>query len=360
MKILYISGTYCPAIGGAELSAHTLLKYLKKNKKVEVLVITNKNNSKGKYSNYDSIKIYGINHKNRKKEISRIISTFSPDFILTQLMWSDVALELAKVNSIKSILRVCKTPFGLDISGNSKYFPNIIISVSNSVKNYVRDNFKRDSFISPPAICFDSVDAKNKDSFNNKYILMFNPLIRKGGKIFKKISKKLPNENFAVVPGWDILRNESGKFDNKLIKNICKSLNTKYSNKVPNDVSFEDCENVKVLKPSNDVKKIFKNVRLLCVPSVWDEALGRVSLEGFANGIPVLGSSVGGLKEQIEKGGYLITNYADEISWITAINKFDNKLFYETYAKKGKDYIRNNYKLNKIVDNFYDLLLKNF
>ena len=54
MKILYISGIYCPAIGGAELSAHTLLKYLKKNKKVEVLVITNKNNSKGKYSNYDS------------------------------------------------------------------------------------------------------------------------------------------------------------------------------------------------------------------------------------------------------------------------------------------------------------------
>lgn len=50
-----------------------------------------------------------------------------------------------------------------------------------------------------------------------------------------------------------------------------------------------------------EASSFYRDIDLLVVPSVWDEPLGRVVLEAFAYGLPVVATPVGGLPE-ITKG----------------------------------------------------------
>lgn len=47
---------------------------------------------------------------------------------------------------------------------------------------------------------------------------------------------------------------------------------------------------------------ILDQIDYLCIPSIWYEPLGRVVLEAFAKGIPVIGSNRGGIPEMITPG----------------------------------------------------------
>lgn len=47
---------------------------------------------------------------------------------------------------------------------------------------------------------------------------------------------------------------------------------------------------------------ILDRIDYLCIPSIWYEPLGRVVLEAFAKGIPVIGSNRGGIPEMISNG----------------------------------------------------------
>jgi glycosyltransferase involved in cell wall biosynthesis len=52
--------------------------------------------------------------------------------------------------------------------------------------------------------------------------------------------------------------------------------------------------------------KIYGECKILLVPSVWEEAYGRVVTEAQISGIPVVASDRGGLPEAVGPGGILI------------------------------------------------------
>ncbi len=195
-----------------------------------------------------------------------------------------------------------------------------------------------------------------RDPFKNRFITMFNPLIVKGGLIFRQICKSLPEEDFAVVPGWGHLKSSSGKFEERFIKRIVQSLGKEYSGQLPEEVDFSDLRNVVILKPTPNVREIYSQTRVLCIPSQWEEAFGRVAIEAFANGIPVLGSKVGGLKTNINKGGILIKRYKNSDEWINQIKKLRNRAYYRKLSKRGLEFTKTEYNEVKIADDFYGLL----
>ena len=49
-------------------------------------------------------------------------------------------------------------------------------------------------------------------------------------------------------------------------------------------------------------EKLFPMIDLLIVPSLWQEPFGRVIVEAYAQGVPVLASRVGGIPEIVEEG----------------------------------------------------------
>jgi glycosyltransferase involved in cell wall biosynthesis len=100
----------------------------------------------------------------------------------------------------------------------------------------------------------------------------------KGLHFFLREASKVPNQYIDVHVG--------GEGDDSYVK--------KFSNKY-------SCENVHFhgyVSPS----RFLRTLDLLVVPSVWREPLGRVVFEAFAHGVPVLGSTWGGISEMITDG----------------------------------------------------------
>jgi len=353
MKLLYICGTYAPgAFAGSELSAHELLRQLNENPTVSVLVITDEkytNDVPGK-SVFDGLPIQGINHERRCESIGAILDSYGPDVVLTQLMWSDVAIRAGKSKDIPTILRIPSAASNLDIESpttlmaNSQFICDWVYQKSGRKCHYITSVIDLERVIAPTSL---------RDP---RFITMFNPIKNKGGYIFREVANAMPGTDFAFVPGWYSLRNKDGSWNRRVIKASLESQRADRMDWVPDDVDFSGIANVVGLEPKNDVAEIYAKTRILLVPSQYQETLARVSIEAFANGIPVLGSKVGGLQDHVSKAGILISDYANPLAWVNEIESLDDPEFYAEYSQKGLRYIAEEFSNEKTVNVFLSLV----
>ncbi len=110
-------------------------------------------------------------------------------------------------------------------------------------------------------------DGPTKDEF----VTIINPCGIKGISIFISLAERFASVRFAAVPTWGMTESDRVKL---------LSLN-----------------NVSLLPASDEIASVFERTRVLLVPSLWDEAFGRVVIEAMIHRIPVLASNVGGLSE---------------------------------------------------------------
>lgn len=360
MRIMYVCGMYVPSHGGAEISMYSLLKQLKKKFRWKIIVITDSKYEKTKNNHlFNEIEIKAIQHDRRIKEIENNILNFKPNVIITQLMWSDVALRLAKKHNIPSIMRVCKVPLGLDLGKKSDHSPTAVIATSKYIKDYVKKKWKREAQLINPLVETKNYILADKDfnPINNKLIFMFNPLVRKGGEIFKKIAQRLSDKKFGTVFGWSSLKDNPNfsNFSEKYVKRITESEGSSFNGSLPNYIDFDGVSNIKILKPEDDVKALYKKIRLLLTPSQWEEAFGRVAVEAMVNGIPVIASNVIGLKDSVGEGGVLVDKN-DVDRWVREISKFDNPIYYKKMSERAKEWVKENYSEKTIINQNANLI----
>ena len=355
-KILYVSGTYCPAHGGAEVSMHTFLKMSLDT--FDVLVATDLSNSPNvrTQGHYENVPVNHITHHDRINSISHLCTTYNPDVVITQLMWSDVALAVAKELSIPSIYRLCKLPTEIDLRAGSQYEPTEIFGVSQATKDFSKERWNRESHIICPPIDKTSVQGTITNHWDCKYITIFNPVKKKGGFVFEQTAKALPSLQFAYVPGWDILRS-GNKFDKTKIERLCLSIDGKYDGRIPTEPSFEGLANVTRISPTRQVSTIYDQIRLLLMPSQWEEAFGRVAVEAMMNSIPVIGSSVGGLQDLVSQGGVVVNDFANPKSWKDAIESILIKSRYDIFSQRAREFTQKEYSIDKNVIMFKELVL---
>ena len=375
MKLLYVSGTYAPgAFAGSELSAHTLLRQLIRHCDVEVLVATDAKytGGHGLRRTYDAVSVHGVEHERRVQELSAVAAEFAPDAILTQLLWSDVAMEVGRRLDIPTILRVAAVPNSIDMS-----LPTEIVASSRYAQEWIRKERNRESYLIHPSIDLERVTAPESGR-RPRFITMFNPVEVKGGGVFRKIAQALPDREFAVVPGWHSLRDASGGFDSTLIRRSRESQGAEDEEdrgvraglrrlldavrirlggtpdlpEYPTEVDLSDLTNVTVIEPREQVSEIYAQTRILLVPSQWEETFGRVAIEAFANGVPVIASNVGGLKEHAGQGGLLIHDKGDVAAWVGAIEALDSPERYEEYSQRGRDFASRSYSLEETAKRF--------
>ncbi|MCK9564102.1 MAG: glycosyltransferase, partial [Bacteroidales bacterium] len=67
-----------------------------------------------------------------------------------------------------------------------------------------------------------------------------------------------------------------------------------------------ELSNVSLTPNVQDMRPVYARAKVLLVPSVWWDSGPRVIVEAMLNGIPVLGSSSGGIPENIGDGGMII------------------------------------------------------
>jgi len=78
-----------------------------------------------------------------------------------------------------------------------------------------------------------------------------------------------------------------------------------------------------------DMRPIYKQTRLLLVPSQWKEAWGRVVVEAQFSGIPAIASDVGGLAHNVSDAGRLLAADAPAEAWVEAVRSiwFDDAAY---------------------------------
>jgi len=113
---------------------------------------------------------------------------------------------------------------------------------------------------------------------------------------------------------------------------------------------------------------IFREIDVLIVPSLWNEPLSRVILESYSNGVPVIASERGGIREIVEDGktGFLfdpciggdleekIKRFTDDTSQIFSMSVFCLEKAKEFSQKRITEKYINVYNnlLNDNMDNY--------
>ena len=356
MRLLYVSGTYAPgAWSGGELSAHTLLKTLKRLGLAEILVFMDRHpGMPAEIFEYEDIPIRSSPHTEREPNLLRTIEDFSPGIIFTQPYWHDLALKIAKQCGIGSVFRLPNVPSHIDLSLSSQFSPSFIIVQTRKARDYVREVFSREAFVLPAFI--DLERARSRQRAQPKYITMFNPVLEKGGAIFRQVAEAMTDRPFALVPGWTSHRNESGQFDKEIFRKSAESEGFSYDGWVPEEASFEDLANVTVLAPRDNVGEIYAQTKILLVPSQWEEQFARVIYEACINGVPVIASSIAGITEHSSQCATLVEDFTSPRAWIDQIENLDDPVIYSDRARRGKAWVETNYNLDKLATRFANIV----
>jgi glycosyltransferase involved in cell wall biosynthesis len=70
------------------------------------------------------------------------------------------------------------------------------------------------------------------------------------------------------------------------------------------------------------IPALLRHARALLVPSVWQEGAGRVAIEAYAAGVPVVASCVGALPEVVEDGVTgLLLSPDDKMAWARGVER---------------------------------------
>jgi glycosyltransferase involved in cell wall biosynthesis len=97
--------------------------------------------------------------------------------------------------------------------------------------------------------------------------------------------------------------------------------------------------NISLRRPIADMRTVYRDAKVLLVPSRCPEAWGRVVSEAQLSGIPILASHTGGLPESVGPGGILIHPTASLGQWERALTQiWDDQARYERLAELARQH----------------------
>jgi glycosyltransferase involved in cell wall biosynthesis len=150
-----------------------------------------------------------------------------------------------------------------------------VFAVSKAVQKYIKKYGRIEATHVPNPVALYGpgpfLDLSENTDPERKYVVAINCGYCKGFDIFVGLAKKLADVPFVAVRSWSF---------NDTILSTLRSL-----------------PNVEVLDPFWDMDLLWKQTKILLVPSLWFEAFGLVVIEAMLRGIPVVASNVGGLPE---------------------------------------------------------------
>jgi glycosyltransferase involved in cell wall biosynthesis len=359
MKILFVNTLYSPNIvGGAERSVQFLAESLVQEGH-EPIVITTIAGSQTKVDYLNKVKVYYIPiknlywqyHKDKSNEhpaviksiwhaidiynpwmaaeVARILDAEHPDVVHTNNIagFSVSIWQLARnrkiplVHTLRDYYLICPRKYIMFRNGQNcqnpcrdcKAYSLPKRHISNSVdavigiSQFILDHHLKLNYfnqVSIQKVIYNSYQAAIT-SPDKSSCLRLGFLGRidetKGFDMLLKTLEKLTNKNWELKVGSQVTEEE--------IKT--------YENRYP----FPNVHYLGYVKP----EAFFAQIDLLIAPSLWQEPLGRIVLEAYTHGVPVIGSNRGGIPEIIESGktGFVFDPSQEE-SLAGAINKFLN------------------------------------
>ena len=102
----------------------------------------------------------------------------------------------------------------------------------------------------------------------------------------------------------------------------------------------------------------YPTIDVLAVPSVWEEPLGMVAIEGLANHLPVVASNRGGLKESVIDGvnGFLCDPDNPASLGLALARLWRNVDEYNRLADKARESVKDYLSVTRMVDEYEEIL----
>jgi len=340
MKIFVAVQKYYPAVGGAEKSLKNLVDELAKNHSVTVYQAGTNNK---RFKDGDVV-IQNINMVSDphcllpiilqavrwRQRFNLHVEAIKPDLIITQLSFAAPSIDVAREHGIKSIMFMRSyehfCPDGFENIGNCSghcklcmswvhlthfmWFDtwkswnikaiqsaDVVMSNSRYMSGVTFDQTGTSADVLYPSVNMGERELPESGK-NARFYTIINPSHLKGELIFKKITNSMPDHQFMAVGGKV---HSPGK-------------------------------NVVCVAPTMNMDAVYRNSRIVLVPSIWPEPFGRVPIEAGLIGVPAVASNSGGLPESVGPGGIIVEPY-DIKGWIEAIRTIESD--YDEYADKA-------------------------
>jgi len=285
MKIFAQVHAYPPTHNaGAEWYLHSMLRYLVEQGH-ECKVLTADIGCR----NLDGVQLFEQNPTNEWD-----LSVWC-DIIISHLGRSGRAFNCANLHHkpIYIILHNTFTNRLVEVRGDA----GLIVNSDWALDDCLEKGYKHRMFVLRPPVFFNDYHFKPNPK-KREYISLINLWDRKGGIIFDKIIKAMPDRKFLGV---------KGAYGEQTIGNHS---NANYINNTP--YIREAC---------------YEKTRILLMPSVY-ESYGRTAVEAMCSGIPVIASDTPGLRESLGDCGIFIPQDAPISEWVKEIIALDNKTTY--------------------------------
>ncbi|MDQ1593086.1 MAG: hypothetical protein QOG71_3713 [Pyrinomonadaceae bacterium] len=296
MKLLLIQKTvYYPTFGGANKSNLILLETLAaRGHQCRVVapsagaqatshgVRAKTNGNCASHYERNGVEVYAVSNQSQLREqVIKQAREFNPDWVLVSSEDpGQYLLAAALTAQPERVVYLAHTtlalPFGPGAAVRSARAADLlahaagIVAVSDYLRDYIRHWGGLDA-VSLPLALYGAGPYPDLSAFYAGSVAMINPCAVKGISIFVELARRMPHLDFAAVASWGTTES-----DLSLLHSV---------------------PNVRVLQPVDDIAEILAGVRVLVVPSLWAEALGRVITEAMLHGIPVVAADVGGTRE---------------------------------------------------------------
>lgn len=312
MNILWPIHLYPPKHNcGAEYAAHFINKFLiAQGHNVRVIIYQAEQNRVKVPYQFDGVEVMGATNKVDPSE------TYSAsDGKLDPYRWADIIISHLDYSvHTRNLCRILRKPFihlahsDHDYSSQSNMLPNMPPHAAVYNAKWVAEKL---AYKMPSCVLYPPVDPNYynvcDDPDKNEYIALINLNENKGGKIFYGIAKAMPDKKFLGI---------KGSYDEQIL---------------------EDLPNVMIVENTSDIRKYYKQIRILLMPSKY-ESWGRTATEAMANGIPVIFSWTPGLNENIgSKAGISIGDRNDVDLWVKKIKSLDNKKTYKAASSLARN-----------------------
>jgi glycosyltransferase involved in cell wall biosynthesis len=345
LRVLFVGKNHLPHVGGSEISTHHLAAALAaEGHAVIVLARLSRRSVTGIFDS--------VIHGSTGRTASRSDSSLGYPTVRGVLPLQLLEPTLASFQPDVVVVTGTDSAFASDALARSRGFPSLLyVRDPESAPVAVRahaDRVVTNSRFMARSMENLGIDARFLPSIfpiepyavspRREKVLFVNPVPKKGVEIALHLAERRPDIPFVFSLSWRIRAN-----DVRWLTRTARKLG-----------------NIEIRKATRNPAMLFRDTRVLLVPSRWAEPWGRVASEAQISGIPVVGSRIGGLPEAIGPGGILVDPPDSREAWLKALSDvWDDEDLYEHLSQRALDYSqRKEISVDLVVQQFEELLMQ--
>jgi glycosyltransferase involved in cell wall biosynthesis len=288
--LLTANASYAPPRGGATRSNLIWLDQMARTGHA-CRIVCGASGTGARFGYHESIAVDSVEDPARRiQALRRQIREFTPDWVLVSS--EDLGhglLREAQHETPGRVVYLAHTPQFFPF-GPASWNPDrqaaalvaqaaAVVAIGHHMAEYIERALGRRAVVIHPPI-YGAPPYPYYANFERGFITMINPCAVKGVSIFLETAQRLPQYQFAVVPGWGTTGEDRRALD-----------------RVPN---------IRILPNPKNIDHVLAQTCVLLNPALWYEGFGLIVMESMLRGIPVVASDSGGLKEAKRGTGYVI------------------------------------------------------